>query len=314
MQARSSLANRLTIHLADELYPTDPVRLRAAIECMRGQFNPSASTLQAFRDIQTDSRVVSLFEAAYCHNDATLMLLTACHAMYLYRSSARTPDVPLGMFASVSPDTVCRIRACAAFAGEIVAAHMAKARFQWFLFSTNRCDLNTHLNLYAWRPRAMILPNSVIPPVNIGCSAVDTYGSLWASSVSINDILSANLRAATQRARIAGLLSAWPGRRGPCYQALYKFMAMRVQEATRSGLLPGPDETPYGNDAHPCEDTRSHRLPNQGALDFPCRSCKDAVRAFVREQSMRVAQLFREAFRDVSQWSCITRGRALTCS
>ncbi|KZV75920.1 hypothetical protein PENSPDRAFT_680647 [Peniophora sp. CONT] len=283
IQAHAALIHRISTHIAEELYPVDPSRLRSALVGMRGQLNP-----------------VELFRSATILNDGILMILSASHAMYEYRLYARTVDPPRGIFEGVDADTVIRIRSCAKLAADLTAAHLAKGRFQHYLLEAETCDVNSLNHLHGWRPRPMIASGTIAPNASLACDPIETYGLAPSTTTTLSELLAADVTGLALRTRLAALQAIYPSRRGPCYQACLVYMIRRVEDARVWGIFPPPTARENGNDERPCEDTRSPSLPSAGSWMFPCASCRKTTGDFVNTQLTKVARLIRDMFENGS--------------
>lgn len=233
-------------------------------------------------------------------NDGVLMLLSASHAMYDYLTSSRSPQSPRGSFEGLDEDTVIRIKACARFVSDLAVAHMAKGRFQHHILDAAVCDVNALNHLHGWRPRPIIAPGTTAPSVSIACDAAETYGSTPLAMAPLNDLLNGGLTGLALHTRLAELQNAYPGRRGPCYQAALLYMIRRLEDTRLWGIFPPPTAREHGNEDRPCEDTRRATDIAKGPRLFPCAACRAISGGFVREQLQTVSQLVRDMFEEVS--------------
>lgn len=240
-------------------------------------------------------------------NDGLLMLLSASHAMYEYLNSPRSLQSPRGSFEGLDEDTIIRIRVCARFVSELAIAHMSKGRFQHHLLDAAVCDVNALNHLHGWRPRPIIASGTAPPEVSMACDAADAYGPAALTTAPLNELLNGSCTGLALHTRLAELQTAYPGRRGPCYQAALLYMVRRIEDARVWGIFPPPAERELGNEDRPCEDTRRATDSGKGPLLFPCAACRATSGGFVKSQLTKVSQLIRDMFDEVGQYSSMYR-------
>ncbi|KZV63685.1 hypothetical protein PENSPDRAFT_691412 [Peniophora sp. CONT] len=231
------------------------------------------------------------------HNDGPVMMLAACHVMYIKAITPVSHTSPQGPLTNVAPDVMIAIQACHRAVCDIYAAHFTKGRFQQALLAAAKCDVESWDFRYNyWRGRPLI--NTRDPPAaSLGVPASMTYDQNAFRCASINDILR-EPRPSEDRLKIemATLHRTYQHRRGPCYQELHRFMFERCRAVEMFGAFPPPPQSQHGNDTHPGEDSRySCRRDGQAAL-YLRSACADSIRSSICRQYMIAGQVIRDMF------------------